>query len=192
MHASHRSTSRNSQRGIVLIVALVMMALIAISTAMVMKGALFQDKISANQRARGLAFNAAEMALRYCEARVTANTISAAQSSMPVTQVAAFGRQPAWQNIDNWNSDTFRTIVPNTFAFDGSNATFSRAPECMIQRLNLPDTTAGGGPAGATAAAPEAYIVTARGFSPDYAEQNNVPTSGSVIWLQSTIQIRLE
>jgi Tfp pilus assembly protein PilX len=188
---THRPTRRRPQRGIVLIVALVMMALIAISTAMVMKGALFQDKISANQRARSLAFNAAEMALRYCEARVTANAITAEQSSIPVTEIVAFGQTQAWQDINNWNSSTYRTIVPSTFAFDGSNITFSRAPECMIQKLDLRDAT-NQAPAGSTAAAPEAYIVTARGFSPDYAEQNNLPTSGTAIWLQSTVQIKIE
>jgi Tfp pilus assembly protein PilX len=166
-----------------------MMAIIGISTAVVMKGALLQDKISANQRSRGLAFNAAEMALRYCEARVVSNTITPAQAAIPIAPTAAFGQTPAWQDITNWNTNTFRTIVPDTFAFDGSSTTFTRPPECMIQKQVLTDAM--GPPQNpGTPSGLEAYIVTARGFSPDYAEQNNIPTTGSAIWLQSTVHLR--
>lgn len=38
--------------------------------------------------------------------------------------------------------------------------------------------------------APEAYIITARGFSPDYdTSANGTPISGAEVWLQSSIQI---
>jgi Tfp pilus assembly protein PilX len=174
-------------RGVVLIVALVMMAVIGISSSIALKGALSQDMVAANQRSRSLAGQAAEAALRYCEASVTATNMSGEQVNIQRAPAVAAEETPFWAKADTWTSGSIYVVkVPATFKFDGSDANYNRPPECLIQTVSLgamPSRDPKSPP-------PEAYIITSRGFSPDYAESgNNTPVAGAVVWLQSSIQI---
>lgn len=181
---------RHKQQGVVLVIALIMMAVIGVSSAIALKSALGQDQIAANQRARSIALQAAESALRYCEAAITAATMTAAQAAIRRVPPPAAGEQPMWARPATWVGPTADvTVLPAAFPFDGGITNFNRRPECMVQQISLRDRIS---ETPQSVAPPEAYVVTARGFSPDYAEDaNNTPISGAVIWLQSTVQIRL-
>lgn len=177
------------QQGVVLVVALIMMAVIGVSSAIALKSALGQDQIAANQRARSVALQGAESALRYCEAAITAPAMTAAQAAMPRVAAVAAGEVPTWATPATWVGPSANvTVLPVAYLFDGANVRYNRRPECLIQQVTLEDPISD---KPGSLPPPEAYVVTARGFSPDYAENSsNTPIAGAVIWLQSTVQIR--
>jgi hypothetical protein len=55
----------------------------------------------------------------------------------------------------------------------------SRLPECVVEKQTLADGNF-------------SYVITARGFSTDYASDaaTGKTTNGSVVWLQSTILLQ--
>lgn len=180
---------RAPQQGVVLVVALIMMAVIAVSSAIALRGAMSQDIVAVNQRSRSMASQAAEAALRYCEASITATNMSAAQALIKRAPPVAAEELPFWARPDSWTGGTgfiYVVQIPKAFQFDGSNAVYNRQPECMIQELSLSAMPS----QDRRSPRPEAFAVTSRGFSPDYAESgNNTPVAGAVVWLQSTVQI---
>lgn len=192
-----------AQHGVVLVVALIMMAVIAVSSAAAIKSVTAQDLIGSNQRTQSMALQAAESGLRFCEALVTTPKLTAAQvaliskiqEAVPLNYAdqdsAGNALQPKqhWEKASNWiggNKLSFR--LPETFAFDRGQSTYDRPPECLIERLDLKPIDK----VYASDTPPtkiEAFQITVRGFSPDYAENaQGVPTNGAVVWLQSTVQ----
>lgn len=57
------------QRGLVMLMTLVLLVVMALGTAVSMRLSLTTDMVGANLRARSLAIQSAEAALRYCEKR---------------------------------------------------------------------------------------------------------------------------
>lgn len=198
------SRPNRSQQGVVLVVALIMMAVIAISSAAAIKAVTAQDLIGSNQRTQSMALQAAESGLRYCEALVTAPKLTTEQAGLigkiqdavatNYTDTNSQGEplQPKqrWEAAGNWiGGNKLSFALPASFQFDRSRdqSSYTRLPECLIERLDLkpfdkeytnppPDPI-------------EAFQITVRGFSPDYTESaTGVPLTGAVVWLQSTIQ----
>ncbi len=194
---------RRDQQGVVLIVALIMMAVIAISSAAAIKAVTAQDLIGSNQRTQSMAMQAAESGLRFCEALVTTRQLTVDQAGLQSNiqdavpknygGVDAQGKslrpKQHWETIGNWTGDTKLSFrVPATFQFDRGEFEYDRPPECLIERLALTvndQTRTGEAPTNNV----QAFQITARGFSPDYTEnEQGVPATGAVIWLQSTVQ----
>lgn len=193
----HPLPARPKQSGFVLVFALIMMAVIAIGSAAAIRGAQGQDRIGSNQRSTALASQVAETALRYCEALVSTPLLSGQQIALSTRVQPAFvpnatrpNQTRWWQDMSSWEGSSSRAFsLPSNFAYDGSTAmTFNRAPQCLVERLELRDLTSDF--SGQPLEAVETYVITARGFSPDYQAQNNVPTTGAVVWLQSIVQIK--
>ncbi|MDP3164490.1 MAG: hypothetical protein Q8N06_03440, partial [Hydrogenophaga sp.] len=93
----------------------------------------------------------------------------------------AFGAAPAWDRTDTWigagGASASRTAVPELqIKSSGSSFRPTTLPQCVAEKQVLEDTKL-------------AYVVTARGFSPDYTADagTGVTTGGSVVWLQSTL-----
>ncbi|HIV71427.1 MAG TPA: hypothetical protein H9903_10890 [Candidatus Aquabacterium excrementipullorum] len=170
-----------------LVVALIMMAVIALSSSVALKGALSQDIVSANQRARSVAAQAAEAALRYCEASVMAATVTPEQLAIQRAPALGADQTPLWAQAETWaGGNQYVNKLPGTFNFDGSTAAPRNPPECLIQEITLTPMPS----VDPTSPTPEAYIITARGFSPDFDKSaNGTPTAGAVVWLQSSVQI---
>lgn len=159
------------QQGMALIVAMVVLAVIGLTSVAVMRGSLNSDLIANNARVQSFASQAAHLALRYCESELLkkspAITILAATSS----------KEPGhWEDFGKWFPEGGDAqTVPDTWlkSADSSIASTQRAPQCLAEHSPL-----GGA----------AYIVTARGFSPDFSEDSKGRTqTGSVVWLQSQL-----
>lgn len=178
---------KHQQQGVILVIALIMMAVIAVSSSIALKSALLQDMVSANLRSRSMASQAAEAALRYCEASVTTAKLTAAQVAMKRAPAVAASETPDWAKTETWTGASQYVVkVPDTFKFDGSDTRYLRPPECLIQEITLSPMPS----LDPYSPVPEAYLITARGFSPDYAESSNsTPIAGAVVWLQSSVQI---
>lgn len=170
-------SGRVRQQGVTLIVALVMLVVIGLASAAVMRGSLTADTLANNARVQSLATQAAQLALRFCETQI---------ERLPADWVTGFSIQTAtatgeahhWETYDNWTSGGMAMDVPST-VIASTNSTFtpSTLPQCLAEYSN--DVTG-----------VKTVIVTARGFSPDYAETSGRQTAGSVVWLQSTLAIQ--
>ncbi|GAA0756429.1 hypothetical protein LRH25_17395 [Ideonella azotifigens] len=170
------SAGRGPQRGVVLIVAMVMLVIIGLMSVSVMRGALNADLVANNARAQTSAMQSAQIALRYCERNLGDDT------KVPEVIVQNAPSAPGttnWETFSKWFPATSRTAVPmSTDIMKSADSSFMPAfmPECMAEKAMLED--------GVT----EVYIVTARGFSPDYQQDGTgKATAGSVVWVQSTL-----
>lgn len=173
----HRGASLSHQRGVTLIIALIMLVVIGLASAAVMRSSLTSDVVANNARLHTLAQQAAQLALRFCETQVERDskdwvggfTINAASSGAPY-----------WTSFDTWHGGGAVSAVDVPDAVLGSgDSSFKPAtpPQCMAEWTNaLPGV--------------KTVIVTARGFSPDYDQSGDGrQTAGSVVWLQSTLRV---
>lgn len=199
MHAA--KTTRRSQllhrahqNGVVLVIALVLMIVIGISSALAMRTALFGDLVSHNMRSHNLAFQAAELALRFCEFQVINDPFN------PAFRIIDLGNpSPAvnneWQLAASWSAATINTAPAGWL---GNTVNYQTPPICIVRRMTYDEV------AGTTVLPPDAprpedrgvspdflyfFRITARGYSPDFERDGNGnPISGSEVWLQSMLR----
>jgi type IV pilus assembly protein PilX len=170
---ARRRQARREQRGVVLIVALLVLVIIGLMSASIMRGALSSDLIANNARVQTLASHAAQIALRYCEDQTTANVVT-----IHVEDAVALEENHTWHTFTKWSDANIVNDVPPDF-LQSADSTFTpaTAPQCIVQKVDL-----GGGKT--------VYQVTARGFSPDYsADEAGHTLTGSVVWLQSVVSL---
>ncbi len=176
-------TASRRQSGVVLVVALIMLVIISMLAVFSMRAATSSETVANNTRVVALGTQAAEIALRYCE-EATVQIASGTVTLASVPAVQDYVTPPKWQDLTNWDSTrTGVFIIPATTVNQASlTSTYSRAPECIVERLPLANadhstnSTAG-------------YIITVRGFGPEVADGTGRPTGGE-IWLQSTIELQ--
>lgn len=184
-----RGQKPTTQRGIVLIVALILLVIMSLATAYSVRGAGSSEMVTGNTRTQLLAMQATEAALRYCETGVV-NARAVAKdpalvlplgSPLLTPAAAPIGTAPFdWESLTKWDgsgSVASVTVISSDLVLnDSSSALYKRAPECMAQFMNIADT--------------QRVIVTARGFGPDVAGLIGTDRSapeGSEVWLQSTL-----
>ncbi len=182
-----------------LIMALIMLVIISLLAAMSVRNATSSEAVNSNVRQTQLANAAAETALRYCENAlinvVTGSTTATySVTSPPGTTTVAFDATyikdyvsgtPTSATASNWDSSTATNkilVLPlASVNRTGITTTFSRAPECMIERLS---------PSTATSYTNN-FSITARGFGPEVAAATSARARpvGSEVWLQSSLEI---
>jgi type IV pilus assembly protein PilX len=156
--------TRPAQQGVTLLVVLVMLAVIGLTSASAMRQAANADMVSNNTRLEQLAKQSAQAALHYCESQVTG-------SGTPAVEVqAANAGSPVWKNLANWKGSGMKAVSVPTASYAAANGV---APQCLVEYSPLGNNV---------------YIITARGFSPDFKEDTKGKTQrGAVVWLQSTL-----
>lgn len=188
MHTVRKSRYA-SQQGVVLIVALIMLAIISLMAAATIKGSGSSEALSSSSRTQSLALQAADAALRYCEEGVqnVLNTTRAAEPARAGSLYVAVSITPEpfvpstalnWTNLPTWDVGPISALIyklPPTFL--SANNIYKRMPECMAQYTQNPA-------AGVTQVA-----ITARGFGPDVVDVPDGDTvrkpQGAEVWLQS-------
>ncbi|MGB4116067.1 MAG: PilX N-terminal domain-containing pilus assembly protein [Polaromonas sp.] len=187
-----------AQHGIVLILALVMLVVISLLTTLAVRNATSSEAVNSNVRQTQLASQAAETALRYCEAALTtflaAETATFTFTSPPssasfnidatyIHDVAVSGTATS-AIAANWDSTTAANrilVVPmSSVNRTGITTTFSRPPECMIDRLSRSTSSNYW----------KTFAITSRGFGPEVAAANAARDRpvGSEIWMQSSLE----
>jgi type IV pilus assembly protein PilX len=174
-------TNKNKkQQGIVLIVSLILLVIISLVAVVAIKGSVSSEQVSNNLRTNAVAMQAAETALRFCE-----NELLSGATTLVVNELALDGSEAVptlWATKSNWTdltSNTATSAVVNSA--DAAGRTLGTLPRCMIERYPL--VTLQGGPTR------ESYLVTARGFSPDYSVSSGGQVlSGGEVWLQSILR----
>jgi type II secretory pathway pseudopilin PulG len=173
------STFKRSNRGISLIIVLVMMVVIGLTAATAMRTATSEQRATNNLRMEASAQEYAESALRICEAQMKLASTSryAVFQSPPATLVPPW----RWNVASNW---TAVTAPPGRYDFsstdniyDANNNPPTTYPQCLVELQTV------------SAATPFTItVITARGFSLDYARDGaGETTQGAVVWLQSIV-----
>ena len=160
------------QRGVTLIIALIMLVIIGLASVSVMRSSLNTDMVANNSRVQMLAMQAAQIGLQYCEQEVQKTV-----SGVPIKAAPAAGSE-WWKTFSNWHgSGAVATTVPlSAMASSTSSTVPSIRPQCLAEKSNAFGTS-------------NVLIVTARGFSPDYTrDSSGRTTGGSVVWLQSILK----
>lgn len=169
-----------------LIIVLIMLGVIALMSAATLRNASSNERVSNNFRMQVLAQQYAEAALRYCETQMTLADASRVETLREANLPDSTGSAvPVWQQRATWigtggtdEQGVSRTTVPEAFILSGDSAFKpGQRPDCVVEKQVLE-----GGPL---------YLITARGFSPDYtADTRGFTATGSVRWLQTWVAIQ--
>lgn len=137
LHARRPAPRR--ERGVVLIIGLIMLMIITIISVAAIRTTTTDEKIAGNARDRDRAFQAAEAAVRSCLARVSVKPVPATVRTLPP---AAVGTVPVWENAANWADD-----ATTSYAVDTIDSSLAGTPRCLIEVFSV---------------APPSYRVTGR------------------------------
>ena len=165
----HTRGTRRPQRGVSLIIAMLMLVVIGLMSVAIIRNATSSDQAVTNNRLQTQANQFAQIALQFCENQVT---LLAADRVVNVVQ--PFPTPAAWTVKSNWINTG--TPVWTLRAADITGSVQPKVyPQCVAEVSSI---------------SARIYTVTARGFSDDYTQDaNHATTSGSVVWLQSTIYL---
>jgi Tfp pilus assembly protein PilX len=164
-----RGTARR-QRGVSLIIAMMMLVVIGLVSVAVIRNATSADQAVNSNRLQTQASQYAQIALQFCE-----NQLTVPPSSATVHIIRPAPATPAWKTKALW-VDPVQANTP-VFRLTSGQITGSVQPrvypQCLVEQQSFNANV---------------YVVTARGFSDDYTQDsNNATVSGSVVWLQSTV-----
>ncbi|NMM28348.1 MAG: hypothetical protein HHJ12_13920 [Glaciimonas sp.] len=185
------------QRGVVLVIALILLVVISLLAVTNVRNASSTANVAGNVRITELATQAADIALRHCEASILdiLRVASGKPSTYPSTFIASNILQPSiplkWQDKANWDTTPLYYVLPLSLVNQTgmTDATYMRPPECMAQLTDSVISTITDSVTGAvTNITTTYYVVTARGFGPEVVDGKGRPV-GSEIWLQSNISI---
>ena len=188
MNRLHLNLAR--RQGASLIIVLVMLVVIGLTSAASLRNASSNERVSHNFRMHWLAEQYAEAALRYCQSQLLlddAQRVSSLQEAalLSLSDKAA----PAWANPQTWSGTggAFASLTSVAQSFvESSDSAFVPPilPQCVVERQALPLMQNG-----AAVGSADVYVITARGFSPDYREIRPGLRSGAVVWLQCRLSV---
>ena len=170
---------RNSQRGIVLALVLMILGIMSLVGALSMRNATVSEQTTNSLRTAAVAQQAAELGLKYCElvAMDTKSTNYATQrSKISTTTITAAISSGGWNQTSTWTNSAKYISVSSTYSLssDAAAVQFKNAPQCVIEPFK---NNSG-----------EGFVVTSRGFGNDAViNSTNGVTSGAEAWVQSTL-----
>ena len=176
------TSRRIKQRGFVLFVSLIFLLVMTVLAVTSIQRSTLDEKVAGNLRSQDLAFQAAEVALRYCQKSLEStgpnghlpllqgvNRTTNGIKILAYPNGAAITMPPSaptrWADIHNWTNENVKTLDPNSVPH------VSAPPQCMIEEFPIKD-----------AVKPRlyiAYVITARGVG---------GTSDAIVWLQQTLR----
>lgn len=185
---------RRRPQGGVLVIAMILLVVIGLTAAASMRHTLSNERAAHNLRLEALAQQFAELGLRYCEYQMQLPKENRATTHLEGLDAASPGAGNDWRDRARWpaplapeaTAPTATSAAPAalhipdnwvaTLAPRSRPFMLNGKPQCFVEKTTA---TAGG----------DIYRVTARGFSPDYAEDSATQgvVQGSVVWLQSDL-----
>lgn len=149
---------------------------LALASAALMRLSAGTEQVATGFRMQALALQAAEAALRHCEAQVllpdAQRPAAWAEAALPLTTPAA----PAWTSRTAWLPGALPGPPQALWLPPGADSPPWSPPVCLVERQSLD-----GG---------QLHVVTARGFSPDWRGDASAATLwGSSVWLQSIVRV---
>ena len=181
----HKPIPRNdSERGVVLPIALIMLVIISFAGLLAARNSATFEQFSNNMRTNQVARTSAEDALRQCEriarASVEDNAAFAADvgriedSTVISADTEEAIREGIWNTRANWaeGAANLITVTPEFGDDVQSRAQLRNPPTCIIQAM-----------------VNDRFLITARGLSNDAQvdDDSGLLTAGSEVWLQSIL-----
>lgn len=187
--------SLHAQRGVVLVIALILLVVISLLAVTSMRNASSTENVMGNVRTTQLAYQAAELALSHCELSV-AEVVSGAgtyNTTFSQSNIITATTPQYWSSTAIWNTSTsastptaaiFVLPISTVNQLDITATTYKRSPECMVETLPVMLTST------AAVSRSVSFLVTARGFGPEVPAVDTARSkpAGTVVWLQSTIE----
>ena len=189
---SPRHHHRRHQQGLVLVVALILMAVIGVASTAAMRLALTSSTIALGLRAQNEATQAAEVALRWCEvqARLRASgSVNGLSNDFALLESPPEGTLPFWRTFAEFTTRS-RPVPAVIMAAAGMPAlAANQLPRCLAQESDDFKATAGDADSNLDAKNNtfRQFLITVRAFSPDFRTGTNGEDGGSEVWLQSTM-----
>lgn len=151
----HRHISAGSQRGAVLIIALIMLLVMTLIGVSNMTGTTMSERMAGNLTEYNIAFQAAEAALRDGESFLQTATLPDFNGTNGLYKPAVGGTPQVWNVTSNWTGTGSKN-------YTGSIGGLAETPRYMIEEL--PAVPAPGGTITSDTPAPETgmYRITAR------------------------------
>jgi hypothetical protein len=148
------------QGGVVLPLALVMLVMVTLIAVVALRGVTTEERISANLRSSSIAFEQAELALRFCEGIAMLGGTPLTDARIDSTSTTGL----AWRTAANWvKTSNPKLQLPPEAQYLDPNRRVSQ-PACLIEATRAPlDPTVA-----STRVDNSAYTVTARGFGDPY------------------------
>lgn len=125
-HRQPPPPSRQTQRGAMLIIAMVFLLLITMISINIVRSTTVGEKMAGNSRDRDKAFQAAEAAMRFCLSEFEDSTYT---GTAPLLTPATAGNPQLWEVASNWASDSFSKAV----TVDATG--LSSQPRCLFEAL---------------------------------------------------------
>lgn len=178
------------RQGASLIIVLVMLVVIGLTSAASLRNASSNERVSHNFRMHWLAEQYAEAALRYCQSQLLLADAQRVSSLQEAALLPINAGAPGWANPQTWSGSggAFASLTSVAQAFvESSDSAFvpQRLPQCVVERQALPLLQNG-----VSVGSADVYVITARGFSPDYRESLPGARSGAVVWLQCRLSVQ--
>ena len=172
-----------------MIIALILLMVMSMLSIFTIRQAISSTQLSNNTRTQTMAMQAAEQALKACEARLQNFLDKKSPKLMPSAAPLA-GQPQLWQTVGTatsaWDGTTSQVHFPAAPAdghytmvlTDAPNV--KRQPECMLEERNINSVLS------------KAVIITARGFGPEVAAagQSRSAPVGTEVWLQANLLIK--
>ena len=125
---------RGTQRGVVLIVALIVLVLVTIVSVTAIRSTTTDERLAGNARDRDKAFQAAEAAVRACLSPLDSDT--PVLTGIPVQPPAAVGATQLWEVEANWADSAVKSYAVASLG-SAEAAGLKAQPRCIVERLNL-------------------------------------------------------
>ncbi|MDO4231164.1 MAG: hypothetical protein Q4D19_03425 [Lautropia sp.] len=183
------------QRGGVMLLALIMMAVLVIGATVAAKLSMNSDRVAHNMRARQLALESAESALRWCERQV----FNSPQGVLMLSSANYTSRDDEWLDQAYWNSHGLKVPLAEVNLRRTMSATHQ--PVCLVRHFTLEEWRELYPPVSGSVTVESKgydpkhfmfYRITARGYSPDYQPSSDpaLPRNirGAVAQVQTMIR----
>lgn len=146
MSAVIRTAFRRQQRGVSLLMVLVLLVVMSVLGVAVLRSSAMQERMSANLRDRSLAFQAAETALRYAQNEILAVAADKWDKKIPTatdctdSSICPAGSPAVWRAVPNGKYDATRlTAAPEYWieylgvgpGYKGSCDTVPQSVDCQ-------------------------------------------------------------
>lgn len=164
--------------GFSLVLVLLLLAAMALACAATLRMATASHKVGTGFRMQALALQSAEAGLRYCAAQLrlpdVQRPLAFQDQALPQTAMDS----PAWIQTARWSAGTLPGPPVSWVQASSLLQSSGLWPQCLIERQSLD--------------AVPVYLLTVRGFSPDWQPNPGAVTtlSGSSVWLQTVLFIQ--
>lgn len=128
-------TNRSAERGVVLVVALLMLLVLTLIGVAATRGTSLEQRMAGNNQDHQVAFQAAEAGLVNCEDFLNQVTLPPFDGTNGLFQQDTDAATPLWDNDADWWSTNAREYDGPAFVDASGEPIVAQSPRCIIEEL---------------------------------------------------------